>query len=277
VTVRQPPPNVTVEQGASQVVVQQPQPQVTVQQPQVSVEQGQPRVSVQQQEPQINPTSQGVQQQAARPAASERASRSASALQGPAAGTGAQAQGGLRSTQLLGKPIGSGHGTDIGTLRDLIIERNGQVSRAVIGSGGVLGLGSRLVAVPFQALHITPLGHMVYEQASRKPLDQQPELNDEQLNGGQELRSTRLVGARVWDTRGEDLGRIDDLLIGRQDGRVHEIVLSVGGFLGIGDKLVEFPFDALELGGNERVIARTDKKSLEQQPRFSYQKLTQLK
>lgn len=266
VTVRQAPLNVTVKQGPSQVMVQQPQPQV-------SVEQGQPRASVQQQEPPVSP-SQGAQR--AEPAAAPgRAPHNASAFQAPAAGTEAQsrAQGGpvYRSTQLLGRPVGGGHETDLGTLRDLIIERSGQVSRAVIGSGGFLGMGSRLAVVPFETLHITPLGRMVYEQASRKPLDQQPELKDELLNRGQELRSTQLVGAKVRNARGEDLGRIDDLLIGRQDGRVHGIILSVGGLLGIGGKLVELPFDALDLGDDGQVIARADKKSLEQQPQFSYQ------
>ena len=57
-------------------------------------------------------------------------------------------------------------------------------------------------------------------------------------------RSSRIVGATVYNDRDERIGTVDDLIVG-QDGRISEAVLSVGGFLRIGAKLVAVPYDQL--------------------------------
>jgi hypothetical protein len=62
-------------------------------------------------------------------------------------------------------------------------------------------------------------------------------------------RSSRIVGATVYNDRDERIGTVDDLIIG-QDGRISEAVLSVGGFLGIGAKLVAVPYGQLRFEEN---------------------------
>jgi len=58
-------------------------------------------------------------------------------------------------------------------------------------------------------------------------------------------RSSELVGATVYNDEGKSIGTISDLLIG-SDGQVSQAILSVGGFLGIGSKLVAEPFSKLK-------------------------------
>ena len=55
-------------------------------------------------------------------------------------------------------------------------------------------------------------------------------------------RSSQIVGTTVYNDRDERIGTVDDLIVG-QDGRISEAVLSVGGFLGLGAKLVAVPYD----------------------------------
>jgi sporulation protein YlmC with PRC-barrel domain len=55
-------------------------------------------------------------------------------------------------------------------------------------------------------------------------------------------RASKLVGANVYNNDGTSIGTVDDLLIGK-DGKISDAVVSVGGFLGIGGKLVSVPFD----------------------------------
>jgi hypothetical protein len=62
---------------------------------------------------------------------------------------------------------------------------------------------------------------------------------------GQMLGSD-LTGTNVYGMNNENIGDINDLLIGR-DGRVVAVVVGVGGFLGIGQKDVAVPFEALEI------------------------------
>lgn len=57
-------------------------------------------------------------------------------------------------------------------------------------------------------------------------------------------RSSRIVGSAVYNDRDERIGTVDDLMVG-QDGRISGAVLSVGGFLGLGAKLVAVPYDQL--------------------------------
>jgi hypothetical protein len=57
-------------------------------------------------------------------------------------------------------------------------------------------------------------------------------------------RSSRIVGATVYNDSDQSIGKIDDLIVG-QDGKITTAVISVGGFLGIGSKLVRVPYDEL--------------------------------
>jgi sporulation protein YlmC with PRC-barrel domain len=85
---------------------------------------------------------------------------------------------------------------------------------------------------------------------------------------GQELTSD-VVGAKVASASGENLGKVADLIVGR-DGKVAGAVLSVGGFLGIGDKHVAVPWNALTARGPDQplVVAMT-KTELEAAPEFA--------
>src|SRR3954471_23094362 len=57
-------------------------------------------------------------------------------------------------------------------------------------------------------------------------------------------RSSQIVGATVYNDADQRIGTVDDLIVG-QDGKLNTAVLSVGGFLGIGSKLVKVPYDQL--------------------------------
>ena len=53
------------------------------------------------------------------------------------------------------------------------------------------------------------------------------------------LSSSSICSDRVKNTAGEDLGKIEELMIDLESGRVAYAVLSFGGFLKMGNKLVE--------------------------------------
>jgi sporulation protein YlmC with PRC-barrel domain len=80
-----------------------------------------------------------------------------------------------------------------------------------------------------------------------------------------------LIGSAVHDARGEEIGKIADLLLDRQ-GEVVGLVVGVGGFLGIGQREVALSWDAVELTTDEDgdPIARIglDEQTLENAPEF---------
>jgi PRC-barrel domain len=57
---------------------------------------------------------------------------------------------------ILGKEVRSGADEDMGRIVDVIVDRSGQVRAAVIDFGGFLGVGSRKIAVAWNALRFPP-------------------------------------------------------------------------------------------------------------------------
>jgi sporulation protein YlmC with PRC-barrel domain len=62
----------------------------------------------------------------------------------------------------------------------------------------------------------------------------------------QMLSALTVAGDAVRNANGDNLGRIEDLVIDVVTGRVNYAVLSFGGFLGVGGRLFAVPWEALE-------------------------------
>jgi len=92
-------------------------------------------------------------------------------------------------------------------------------------------------------------------------------VNVTQLADG--YRSSKLVGAAVKNTAGDSIGKIDDLIVSRND-KVLYAVLSVGGFLGIGSKLVAVPYNSLEVAKDNLILPTGTKEQLKALPEFKY-------
>ena len=59
---------------------------------------------------------------------------------------------------------------------------------------------------------------------------------------GADLRASEVVGARVRNAAGENLGEIEELVIPSGDEGDMLVIVSVGGVLDVGDKLVALPY-----------------------------------
>ena len=60
------------------------------------------------------------------------------------------------------------------------------------------------------------------------------------------IRSSSILGTRVVNAKGDNLGEIKEIVIDPRSGRVVYAVVSFGGFLGMGTKLFAIPFGAFE-------------------------------
>ena len=81
--------------------------------------------------------------------------------------------------------------------------------------------------------------------------------------------ASKLIGDPVVNPRGENLGKIEDLVIDPKNSRIDYAVLSFGGFLGMGDKLFAVPLEAMKLSPEERrFILDVDKERLKNAPGF---------
>ena len=79
-----------------------------------------------------------------------------------------------------------------------------------------------------------------------------------------------IIGTRIKNTAGKDLGEIDQLLIDR-NGKVTHVVISLGGVAGVGEKKVVVPWSELKFApvteGKKNAITM-DEAKLESAPRY---------
>jgi hypothetical protein len=84
-------------------------------------------------------------------------------------------------------------------------------------------------------------------------------------------RASKVIGSSVVNDANETIGKIDDLLVTR-DGKEPYAVLSVGGFLGMGTRLVVIRYDSLKFADNKIMLPGGTKDGLKMLPAFQYSK-----
>jgi putative membrane protein len=69
---------------------------------------------------------------------------------------------------------------------------------------------------------------------------------------GEQVKAEDVIGSKVVNNKGDEVGEIEDLVIDKD--KVQYAVVSVGGFLGIGEKHVVVPLDQLKLGKDQAYL-----------------------
>lgn len=80
-----------------------------------------------------------------------------------------------------------------------------------------------------------------------------PAAADTTFNGN--WRTSKVVGLNVYNEANESLGSINDLLTDKE-GNIKAVVIGVGGFLGVGERLIAVPYDKIKFS-NEPVKMNT--------------------
>ncbi len=196
-----------------------------------------------------------------------------------------------RASQITGMPVKNRQNEDLGKINELVIDlQSGEVRYAALSFGGVLGLGDKLFAIPWDALslhHEADKNFFVlaveperlksaagFDQNSwpntadskwnldtRKHFANPPANNKTNAKNAKPIeegtpdytavmRIGTVTGMKVKNPDQEELGTIDELVININDGKVRYAALSFGGVLGVGDKLFAIPWDALQFKQN---------------------------
>jgi sporulation protein YlmC with PRC-barrel domain len=81
-------------------------------------------------------------------------------------------------------------------------------------------------------------------------------------------RAEDIRGRDVLDTAGEDIGKVDDLLIDEQEQKVRFLQVSSGGFLGLGATKFLIPVDAITRMTEDAVYISQARERLAGAPRY---------
>lgn len=88
------------------------------------------------------------------------------------------------------------------------------------------------------------------------------------------ISSERVTGTDVFNHEGEKLGSIDAMLIDKQSGQVRFVVMSFGGFLGIGERYHQLPWTGLTYDTDRKgYVVNISHDNLKNAPAFSRDEL----
>ncbi len=75
-----------------------------------------------------------------------------SATKTQASATETSFQGNWRASKVVGLNVYNEQNENVGSINDLLMDKSGSIKAAVISVGGFLGMGSRLVALPYEKI-----------------------------------------------------------------------------------------------------------------------------
>ena len=85
-------------------------------------------------------------------------------------------------------------------------------------------------------------------------------------------RASKLIGSKVY--QGDStVGQIEDVLVDLDRSTLLAVVLSVGGFLGVGEKLVAVPVNQIKVGSEAKFTTDLTKEQIANAPAFDFDKL----
>ncbi|MGG7056612.1 PRC-barrel domain-containing protein [Nitrosomonas sp. ANs5] len=199
----------------------------------------------------------------------------------------------INAKKLMDMNVVGQDGKKLGKVDDLILSKKDKIVHAIVSVGGMLGVGGKLVAVPFQDMNINKAKEEAIIGLSEQELEKAPEFKYEYVRDRQyqtderpvesgtdgkhsaanieyDINAKALFDFNVVDRNGKKLGDIDDLILSKKDKATYAIV-SVGGFLGMGEKSVAVPFDSLQVNKpDEKIVIDVTKEQLEQAPEFKF-------
>ena len=214
-----------------------------------------------------------------------------------------------RASKLIGSPVLDPAGGKLGRVKDLAVDiEGGRVLEIIVGTGGVLGVGEKLTGVPPELVSMHDKGGVTLNTDREKllsapgiDLDKWSEATEKasiesrqrhfgngaarQLQSSVHYRSladktgpevarrvergSKLLGLPVTSTTGDKVGKVEDLVVDLAAAWVTEVVVSTGGFLGIGDELSAVPPSLFRFGVDHgTLVLQASKELVHSAPRF---------
>lgn len=190
-------------------------------------------------------------------------------VQAPLAGAAAPAAPQpLRVSKLIGMSARDRAGEAVGEVKDIVIDTNtGRAHYLVLASGGALGIGEKLHAVPLSRVRVDAKRTMALDlaktdltpstafDATRLPDANVPRVGlqgDRSSDAGQAnarfRRASDVLKAKVRDSHGGTIGKVDDLLLDVSGSRVQQVVVRFDRAWNPNDKLLALPMTAFADG-----------------------------
>lgn len=89
------------------------------------------------------------------------------------------------------------------------------------------------------------------------------------------IRASRAIGTTVYNTQGEKIGKVEDVVLDKLDNSIMFAVVGFGGFLGMGEKYHPVPWSTLDYSKDkDGYVVPFTKSQLEAAPADEISELT---
>ena len=212
----------------------------------------------------------------------------------------------VKASDVIGKEVKNRQDEKLGKVEDMAVDvETGRIIQVFVSSGGILGVGDKVVAVPPTAFSCEAPHPTLRLDATKDKLKGAPEVDlskwddltqtNRVLEGyryfgkepyftgahrnneprysttgyGTIEKASKVIGAPVKNQTDEKLGKVDNLMVDLEAGRIVHVILSSGGFLGVGDDLTPMPPSAFRYTATDNtLVVNVTKDALTRGPRF---------
>lgn len=124
----------------------------------------------------------------------------------------------------------------------------------------------KVIVLDIQNISVMGIEEKTYRRDNRTGINHDgPEAN----TPVERLTATSVIGDRIENPEGEELGKVDNLMINLQNNKIEYAVIEFGSFLGMGGKLFAVPFSELKVDSIRKIfILNRDKEYLKKSPGF---------
>lgn len=152
------------------------------------------------------------------------------------------------ATNMIGKPVYNIDGERVAKVHDIIMSEDGNAMMVILADGEFTGLG-KLVAFDYSVLTTRSADGDVIASIDEKTIDHAASFSYEPGEINKEVRImpsngyslSKLLDGELVGAEGEELAAIDNIVF--DNGQAEQLIVSVGGTLGMGAKNVALSFD----------------------------------
>jgi len=196
-----------------------------------------------------------------------------------------------KADEIIGMAVADPQEHKLGKVKDLAIDmQDGRVAEVIIGSGGFAGLDEKMIAVPPEALIHANAGkglqlndadafrtapsfkmsHWNAAASATEVADVYERFHVTPHGGAGELvRADKIMGLTARNPQNERLGKVENLVVDLSAGRVVEVMIASGRYLGIKEELSAVPPQAFRYQPEKALLTLdTTKETLKYAPHF---------
>lgn len=196
-----------------------------------------------------------------------------------------------KASKIIGTEVTDLQDKKLGKVKDLAVDMQaGRIAEVIIGTGGFIGMDEKMIGVPPECLTFANSAKEL-RLADAEPFKTSPFFklshwneatssasvaevyrhyhmpND--ANFGYLERADKIMGISTRNLEEKSLGKVENLVVDLSGGRVVEVILASGGFLGIKDELSAVPPQAFHLNpAQDMLTLDVTRESLKNAPHF---------